>query len=209
MTGHGLSPTCSKRSFTSRRAAKRACRTLSSRIRVLPLPLLPRVPYHLADRPKRRVVAMTGLEVRVLRNADGTYRARFHRHDAYDCAGRRMHEEKHPTSTTTCSWISGRCHRGRRRASSRAASAACPTPRPSSPITGREDRCGHGLGLPLCRRPRPGCESGRASRCAISHQARQSIGRSSRLSARRNRPAPSPPSPRSRMRSSVTTPATP
>lgn len=39
---------------------------------------------------------MTGLEVRVLRNADGTYRARFHRHDAYDCAGRRMHEEKHP-----------------------------------------------------------------------------------------------------------------
>jgi hypothetical protein len=39
---------------------------------------------------------MSGLQVSVLRNTDGSYRAKFHRHDSYDCAGRRMHEEKHP-----------------------------------------------------------------------------------------------------------------
>lgn len=39
---------------------------------------------------------MGGLQVWVLRNTDATYRAKFHRHDSLDCAGRRMHEEKHP-----------------------------------------------------------------------------------------------------------------
>jgi hypothetical protein len=35
------------------------------------------------------------MQVWVLRNADGSFRGRFHRYDSYDCAGRRMHEEKY------------------------------------------------------------------------------------------------------------------
>lgn len=35
------------------------------------------------------------MQVRALRNSDGTFRGKFHRHDAYDCAGRRMYEENY------------------------------------------------------------------------------------------------------------------
>src|SRR4051794_25467133 len=33
------------------------------------------------------------MQVWALRNPDGTFRGKFHRHDSYDCAGRRMYEE--------------------------------------------------------------------------------------------------------------------
>jgi hypothetical protein len=34
-------------------------------------------------------------QVWALRNPDGSFRGKFHRHDSYDCAGRRMYEEKY------------------------------------------------------------------------------------------------------------------
>jgi hypothetical protein len=36
------------------------------------------------------------MRVWVLCNPNGTFRGKFHRHDSYDCAGRRMYEEKYP-----------------------------------------------------------------------------------------------------------------
>jgi hypothetical protein len=35
------------------------------------------------------------MQVWALRNPDGTFRGKFHRHDSYDCAGRRMYEENY------------------------------------------------------------------------------------------------------------------
>lgn len=35
------------------------------------------------------------VQVWALRNPDGTFRGKFHRHDSYDCAGRRMYEENY------------------------------------------------------------------------------------------------------------------
>lgn len=36
------------------------------------------------------------MQVWALRNPRGSFRGKFHRHDSYDCAGRRMYEEKYP-----------------------------------------------------------------------------------------------------------------
>jgi hypothetical protein len=38
------------------------------------------------------------MRVWVLRNPDGRFRGKFHRHDSHDCRGPRMHEEKHADS---------------------------------------------------------------------------------------------------------------
>jgi hypothetical protein len=36
------------------------------------------------------------MQVWALRNPSGSFRGKFHRHDSYDCAGRRMYEESYP-----------------------------------------------------------------------------------------------------------------
>src|SRR5437868_6440456 len=36
------------------------------------------------------------MKVAILKNANGTYRGKFHWHDAYDCKGRRQREETYP-----------------------------------------------------------------------------------------------------------------
>ncbi len=47
-------------------------------------------------RGRQRRGAGGPMKVWVLRNPDGSFRARFHRHDAFDCPGRRRYEETYP-----------------------------------------------------------------------------------------------------------------
>jgi hypothetical protein len=79
------------------------------------------------------------MRVSVLRNPDGRFRRKFHRHDSHDCGGRRMHEEKHADWSDYVLVDLGKLPGSLGRASSSAASPVCPTP-PRSPSATRVAR---------------------------------------------------------------------
>lgn len=83
------------------------------------------------------------MQVWALRNLDGTFRGKLHRHDSYDCKGRRMYEENYADRGDYV-LVDLRSLPGRQgRANSSAASNVCamrPLSRPTTPRAGSQRR---------------------------------------------------------------------